>query len=91
MLKGGMAPALLIEGTPYSIPAFGELVIPKDCYFYTRLPYLLAQAGNEEALQDLMSIITRVRRSRGDRYYGILEGKQMPNLSGITRNIQRTG
>jgi hypothetical protein len=90
MVEQHMAPALLIEGTPYPIEAFGDLVIPKDCLFYTQLPYLLASAKNEAALQDLMMIVSRIRRSRGDRYWGILEGKEMPNLGGINRNIKGT-
>jgi len=86
-----MARPHLNLSNPYTVKAFGNLVIPKDWLFYTSLPYLLAKAGNEDALQDLVDIVTRVRRSRGNRYYGILEGKEMPNLSGITRDIRRTG
>jgi hypothetical protein len=82
---------LLIEENPYQIAAFGELVIPKDWVFFTRLPRLLAAAGNEDALADLISIISRIRRTRGERYWGILEGKRMPNLAGMERDITRTG
>lgn len=79
-----------MEG-PYHLQPFGELVIPKDWVFYTALPERLAQAGNEEALGDLLSIITRVRRSRGARFHALLDGKTMPNLAGIERNMKGTG
>jgi len=81
-------PILNMETMPYRVEAFGELVIPKDWVFYTGLPRRLALAGNEDALYDLLTIISRVRRSRGSRYWGILEGKMMPNLAGMERNIK---
>jgi hypothetical protein len=84
------APGIL-EGNPYRVEAFGDLVIPKDWRFYTSFPRILAEAQNEAAMADLLSIISRIRRTRGERYYGILEGKKMPNLAGIERDITRTG
>lgn len=76
---------------PYHIKPFGDLVIPKDWVFYTALPGKLAEAGNEEALADLLGIITRVRRSRGLRYHALLGGNSMPNLAGIERSIKGAG
>lgn len=57
---------------PYRIEPFGELVIPKDWVFYTPLAERLRRANNEEALQDLIDIISRVRRSRSTRYMSII-------------------
>lgn len=76
---------------PYHLQAFGELVIPKDWVFYTALPGRLAKAGNEEALGDLLRIITRVRRSRGMRFHGLLDGRSLPNLAGVERDMKGTG
>ena len=83
-----METTILGTQSPYRVEAFGGLVIPKDCFFYTRLPYLLARAGNEDALQDLMMIVTRVRRCRGTRYWGIVEGKSMPNMAGVEHSMK---
>lgn len=81
----------IIEGLPYQIAAFGELVIPKDWVFYTELPARLAYARNEEALADLLHIITRIRRSRGMKYHAILGDKMMPNLAGVERRVAGPG
>lgn len=74
---------------PYKIEPFGELVIPRDWLFYTPLAMRLRQANNEEALQDLCNIISRIRRSQGLRYYGILGGEETCNMSGTPRRVKK--
>lgn len=73
---------------PYRPEPFGELVIPADWLFYTPLAARLAAAGNEEALQDLINLVVRVRRSRGTRYYAVLGANEAPNLVGTPRSLR---
>lgn len=73
---------------PYRVEGFGEVGIPKDWLFYTPLAMRLRRANNEEALQDLVDLISRVRRSRWTRYQGILGGHTMPNLAGKERSLK---
>ena len=71
---------------PYTIEPFGELVIPKDWLFYTPLAARLRRANNEDALQDLCDLISRVRRSRAARYEEIMGGPLVVNLAGVEKN-----
>ena len=74
--------------SPYQIEAFGMLVIPKDWVFYTPLAGRLRAANNEEALQDLCDIISRVRRSRMARYQAIMGGETTTNMAGLERSLK---
>lgn len=71
--------------TPYRVEPFGELVIPKDWVFYTPLAKRLRDANNEEALQDLVNLISRIRRSRSLRYQHIIGHGLTTNLAGKER------
>lgn len=73
---------------PYRVEPFGELAIPKDWVFYTPLAMRLRRANNEEALQDLCNIISRIRRSRAFRYNGIMGGRETCNMAGVIRRIK---
>jgi len=73
--------------TPYRIEAFGDIVIPKDWVFYTPLAMRLRDANNEEALQDLCNIISRVRRSRSTRYQAIMGNGRTTNYAGKERYL----
>lgn len=75
---------------PYAVKPFGNLGIPSDWRFYTPLAGRLANAGNEEALQDLVDIIARIRRTTFARYEGVLGAKEMPNMAGRIRNMRWT-
>lgn len=75
---------------PYHVPTFGEAVIPGDWLFYTPLAARLQRANNEEAMADLCQIISRIKRTRFERYYGILGGPEMANMSGIVRQMRGT-
>jgi hypothetical protein len=73
--------------TPYRIEPFGEVVIPKDWVFYTPLAGRLRAANNEEALCDLVNLISRVRRSRWARYQGIIGKPLTTNLAGVEKSL----
>lgn len=75
---------------PYSVKPFGNIGIPSDWRFYTPLARRLADAGNEDALQDLVDIIARIRRTVVIRYEGILGGQEMVNMAGRKRNMKWT-
>jgi len=78
----------LYHMNPYRVEAFGELVIPKDWVFYTALAARLHRANNEEALQDLINIIARIRRTRATRYYAALGDDITTTLAGRERSVR---
>jgi len=75
---------------PYRIEGFGEVVIPSDWLFYTPLARHLRRASNEEAMADLCQLISRIKRTRWERYYGILGGPEMSNMAGLVRQMKGT-
>ena len=75
-------------GAPYTIEPFGDITIPKDWLFYTPLARRLRHANNEEALQDLINIISRIRRSRLSRYQGIMGAGITTNMAGTERSLK---
>lgn len=79
-----------LMSAPYHVPAFGEVAIPRDWLFYTPLAMRLRRANNEEAMIDLCRIISRIRRNRYERYYGILGGPEMANMAGTVRTMKGT-
>lgn len=85
-----MTPTWYIAGMtkPYRVEGFGEVGIPKDWLFYTPLAGRLRAANNEEALGDLVDLISRVRRSRWTRYKAILGDTTIPNLAGKERSLK---
>lgn len=72
----------------YRVEPFGELVIPVDLYFATPLADRLTRAGNEEAMQDLLNLITRIRRTRGTRFHALLGDPITTNLAGVERSLR---
>lgn len=74
--------------TPYRIEAFGELVIPSDWVFYTPIAGRLHAANNEEALADLIRLISCVRRSRAIRYQAIMGKGMTTNFAGKERYLR---
>jgi len=72
----------------YRVEAFGEIVIPSDWVFYTPIAQRLRDANNEEALQDLVNIISRIRRTRAVRYYAALGDDVTTNLAGRERSTK---
>jgi len=73
---------------PYRVEPFGGIGIPKDWLFYTPLAGRLRRANNEEAMQDLVDLISRIRRSRLTRYEEALGGPVCVTIAGTERTIK---
>ena len=73
---------------PYRVEPFGGIGIPTDWVFYTPLAGRLQRANNEEALQDLVDLITRIRRSRLTRYEEALGSNVCVTLGGTEKVIK---